>query len=292
MVEISVIRASRLKDSWEVNTDENITVRQWLAYARYGAGFESIGEKLVMQTTNVNGNPLKINHIVLMYRRKNLNYIERIDIRALQQQQRYAKFEKYWSRIVRWIKSGEIAGDSDIVIYRTDKQMSERTYMNKYPIRMIDDTYAIITGTTYQYEVMNNAREISTDGEYIPIDSNVINYRLFMDTLVYDYNRNNFSLNDEKFRNRCYYLWSWLKSYKQQIVTILDSALGPDATSRGELVLWKDGKCLVKSEKYMNSDKPSDRLVGLEPDDLPRDLIDMPDIMTQIWIMNSGEDNL
>ena len=229
-----------------------------------------------------------------MYRRRNLNYIERIDFTSQNSSrrfgghtaERYTKFVKYWYRIVKWIQNGEIAGDSDIVIYRTDKQASERAYMSKYPIRMIDDTYAIITGTTFMYDIINDALQSS------PIDSNVINYRLFMDTIVYDYNNSNFSLENERFRNRCYYLWSWLSSYKHQLVTVLDDSLPIDSMARGELVLWKDGKCLLKSEKYMNSDKPSDRLVGLEPDNLPRDLIDMPDIMTQIWIMNSGEDNL
>ena len=297
MVEISVINAGKLAKSWEEpESPEGIAYREWKNASRHHhpAGFEDISHKLSTTFTLVSGDNMRLNHVVLMYRRKNLNYVERIDLRSDDFTVRYAKMKARWVKIQKWVLYGEISHDSDIVIYRTLKSFRRDARLprsirdkTKYPIRLVDDTYAIITGSVHWYQQVND----KLHGEMC----DTVRFDEFMDGCVYDYNPDadpatspaGLSENPT-FRNRCWYLWVWLRSHKWHLEALIDL---DNYLLRGELVLWKNGKCLLKSPHYVNCTPPVDILDTLEPENLAREVKDIRHYDELCWYKEGSEGN-
>lgn len=293
MVEVSIINAAKFKEAHNsIESTEGLILRGWLNQPRYHyeAGFEDAGHKFSAIDTRIMGESQRVNHVVIMYRRLGLNYVERINLKTFDKIERRDKLRNLYARLLQWVMNEEIKPDSDIVIYRTHKQrrnMTRKWDNVKFPIRFVDDTYAILTGITNWYMRLNDLlMRIAPNGEpEHPSVNDVVEFNTFITDVLHT--EDPFIINHSVFRDRCWYLWVWLRAYKSNICDIMaNDGMSNEVMMRGELVLWKKGKCILRAENYLNSERPADRLVGLEPDNLSEYFDDMPDevLKDQPWI--------
>ena len=301
MVEVSVINAGKLKKALE-NEDSEQAQRynRWKGeniYHMLGipAGNE-VAAKLAGHEISIGDAHLPVNYLSFLYRRKGLNYAERIHLRRGNMVKRTEQVASYWNRITKWVLSEEIKEDSDIVIYRSlrraRRNFNIRT-MDKYPIRFIDDTYAIYTGQTFWLQMIatqmrNGSIQTQHDIDSMasiqlrdnppcnedyensnPITEEMHGTNRYCEAFeewyshsLYQHQGKHFDGNDTALKMRAYWVWVYLLTYGYDIRTIIES-LHPDMSYRGSLLLWKDGVCKFWEETYENSDFPPDRFAGL-----------------------------
>jgi len=217
-----------------------------------------------------------VNNITFLFKRKGAMYCDRIQLQHTTNWdmvvKKYNEVLYRWNEIIRWVQDGEIDPDDDIVIYRTGGRTSNRI-LNRYPIRMKDNTYAIITGQTeYLAYVYNECQRDEFDGRPVPSFDEWIGesvYRGRQDaTRLGGARRIRFFYNGAQFINRCRLLYYYFASYAYNIRDMLVDTLD-FPFSRMNFLLWKDGKIRVWESANADNDmlKDSDHFPMLTYDD-------------------------
>lgn len=303
MVEVSVINAGKLRKAlYDPTSAEGEVLNLWKGpnlYNRVGmADGNEIPSKWAGWEITIGDANIPVNYVSFLYRRKGLNYAERIHLRQGNMIKRTEQVASYWNRIVEWVYNGEIEESSDIIVYRSMRRIRRQSNlrsMDKYPIRLIDDTYAIYTGQTFWLSLISNAirngtiQTLHTLGalESIELRDNPPSERGDLEDFnnperaemygnnryceafedwyeesVYQYDSKHFNIGDDKLRTRAYWIWVYLLTYGYDIRTIIDG-IQPNLSYRGSLLLWKDGICKFWEETYHRIDSPPDRFAGL-----------------------------
>jgi hypothetical protein len=196
-----------------------------------------------------------VHQVVFMFRRKGLNYIERINIGTDSWMKRYERILPVWRRLARWLEADEIEDEHDIVIYRT--QWSQQRLpniggasMRKYPIRLNDDTYCIMAGQVEWLRIL--AEEIY---DQTGIVDQLVPFASWFEDAVYDYYSEdpNRPARDKKFhkespliRRRSHYIWSWFTTKDYDLESCFERrSMEPFADTRTDMLLWKDGNVKV-----------------------------------------------
>tara|TARA_R100000664_G_scaffold32475_1_gene47487 strand:+ start:11016 stop:11951 length:936 start_codon:yes stop_codon:yes gene_type:complete len=265
MVQLIGIQAKRLQKAMEDNqSTEHALMDQWsrqgTASLEEMAGFlncdvddvDPFIAKLVWPKARMGNNrdvEREVCIVNFIFRRKGAMYCQRENIHRAAYGRGlidpYENLVRVWKNITDWVIAGEIEPDDDIVIYRTGGRRQARIH-NKFPIRMKDNTYCILTGITEHLgTAYNYVQETDFDGYPVPTFDEWFGANVYQGLEVNraPRSRRRFFYNGSQFIARARWVYHYLATYGHDLHRILWE-MGV-SNQRLNLLMWKGGKIRV-----------------------------------------------